>query len=89
MKKVLMALLPMIVLMMTFQVPAVYAVTKAEDIATTIMFRGYPFPGRTVSQISEQEDAGGNKTIQATCSNGVRYQIIISSAGRVTVKPLN
>ena len=79
----------MVVLAMMFMIPAAHAVTKAEDIATTIMLRGYACPGRTVSNISEQEDARGNKTIRATCSDGARYQVNVSSDGRVTVQRLN
>ena len=64
------------------------AVTPAEDIATTIMLRGYDCGGRQVTNIDEQADRMGNKTIRATCPNGVRYQINISADGRVQVKPL-
>ena len=84
MKRFLMALLAVM-----FMVPAALAVTKAEDIATTIMLRGYACPGRTVSNISEREDARGNKTIQATCADGTRYQINVSADGRVSVQRLN
>jgi len=84
MKKVLMVLLAVM-----FMVPAAHAVTKAEDIATTIMLRGYACPGRTVTNISEREDSSGNKTIQATCPDGGRYQINITSDGRVSVQRLN
>ncbi|HKJ83519.1 MAG TPA: hypothetical protein VJ961_05830 [Mariprofundaceae bacterium] len=65
------------------------AVTQAEDIATTIILRGYACGGRTVSNISESQDAKGNKTIRATCPNGKRYQIHVTADGRVTVRPLN
>lgn len=65
------------------------AVTQAQDIATTIMLRGYACGGQSVSNISETEDAKGNKTIKATCPNGKRYRIDVSADGRVTVKPLN
>jgi len=68
--------------------PPAAAVTRAEDIATTIMLRGHPCGGRQVSAISEREDARGNKTIRATCPNGIRYQIRVSRDGRVTVTPL-
>ena len=84
MKRVLMVLLAVM-----FMIPAAHAVTKAEDIATTIMLRGYACPGRTVSSISEREDASGNKTIQATCPDGARYQVNVSADGRVTVQRLN
>ena len=84
MKRVLMVLLAVM-----FMIPAAHAVTKAEDIATTIMLRGYACPGRTVSNISEREDARGNKTIQATCTDGARYQVNVSADGRVTVQRLN
>ena len=65
------------------------AVTMAEDIATTIMLRGHPCGGATVSQVSEKQDGAGNRIIQATCPNGKRYQVSVSSDGRVSVKPLN
>lgn len=65
------------------------AVTDAQDIATTIILRGYPCGGRSVSNISETSDGKGNKTIRATCPNGKRYQINVTSDGRVTVRPLN
>jgi len=64
------------------------AVTPAEDIASTILLRGYDCGGKQVSQIDEQQDGRGNKTIRATCPNGVRYQIDVSTDGRVSVKPL-
>jgi len=64
------------------------AVTKAEDIATTIMLRGQPCGGNAVSNISEQKDAVGNTVIKATCPNGKRYQVDVSSSGRVSVKPI-
>lgn len=65
------------------------AVTVAEDIATTIMLRGHPCGGATVSQVDEKRDDAGNRTIRATCPNGKRYQVNVSSDGRVSVKPLN
>ncbi len=65
------------------------AVTDAQDIATTIILRGYPCGGRSVSNISETRDGKGNRTIRATCPNGKRYQINVTSDGRVTVRPLN
>ncbi len=64
------------------------AVTPAEDIATTILLRGYDCGGKQVRAIDQKEDARGNKIIRATCPNGVRYQINISADGRVRVKPL-
>ena len=64
------------------------AVTKAEDIATTIMLRGQPCGGNAVSAISEQKDAAGNTVIKATCPNGKRYQVDVSSSGRVSVTPI-
>ncbi len=64
------------------------AVTQAEDIATTIMLRGYACGGREVSGITEREDANGNKTIKATCPNGQRYRIDVSNDGRVVVTPI-
>ena len=79
----------MVLLAVMFMIPSAHAVTKAEDIATTIMLRGHACPGRTVSNISEREDGSGNKTIQATCPNGARYQINVSANGRVTVQRLN
>jgi len=67
-------------------VPAsAFAVTKAEDIATTIMLRGQPCGGNAVSNISERKDAAGNTTITATCPNGKRYRIDVTSGGRVSV----
>ena len=83
MKKLLMAVLMSVVL-----IPVAQAVTPSEDIATTIRLRGYDC-GRQVSNISEQQDAQGNKIVQATCTNGTRYQITISAQGRVSVQPLN
>ncbi|MDX8407447.1 MAG: hypothetical protein R8L58_03575 [Mariprofundaceae bacterium] len=65
------------------------AVTPAEDIATTILLRGYDCGGKQVSAIKETQDASGNKIIQATCPNGMRYEIKITADGRVKVKPLN
>jgi len=64
------------------------AVTKAEDIATTIMLRGQPCGGNSVSQISEAKDAAGNTVIKATCPNGNRYRIDVSANGRVSVTPI-
>ncbi len=69
-------------------IPGAGAVTPAEDIATTIMLRGYDCGGRNVTDIQEKTDARGNKTIRATCPNGKRYQINVSN-GRLTVRPLN
>jgi len=65
-----------------------YAVTKAEDIATTIMLRGQACGGNAVTNISEQKDAAGNTVITATCPNGKRYRIDVSTSGRVSVTPL-
>jgi len=65
------------------------AVTKAEDIATTIMLRGQPCGGNTVSDISESKDTEGNTTITATCPNGIRYRIDVSANGRVNVTPVH
>jgi len=65
-----------------------FAVTQAEDIATTIMLRGQPCGGKTVSNISETKDAAGNTVIKATCPNGQRYRIDVSANGRVTVTPI-
>jgi hypothetical protein len=78
----------MVVLMSVVMIPVAQAVTPSEDIATTIRLRGYDC-GRQVSNISEQMDGQGNKIVRATCANGVRYQIIVSSQGRVSVQPLN
>ena len=83
MKRLCMALLTTIVL-----APLAQAVTPAGDIATTIRLRGYEC-GRQVSNINERVDAQDNKIVQATCPNGVRYQIIVSPQGRVSVQPLN
>jgi len=68
-------------------IPAAGAVTPAEDIATTIMLKGYDCGGRNVTNIRESTDAQGNKTIRATCPNGKRYQIDVIN-GRLTVHPL-
>jgi len=84
MKRMLIALL-----LTMLMVPAAYAVTEAEDIATTIKLRGYDCGGRAVSNINQTQDAQGNRTIKATCPNGVRYQITVSSDGRLQVQPLN
>jgi len=84
MKRILMA-----VLLTMFMVPSAYAVSTAEDIATTIKLRGYECGGREVSDISETQDEQGNRTIQATCPNGILYQITVSSDGRMNVQPLN
>ncbi|MDX8392815.1 MAG: hypothetical protein R8K53_09690 [Mariprofundaceae bacterium] len=65
-----------------------FAITKSEDIATTIMLRGQPCGGNTVSNISERKDAAGNTVIMATCANGTRYRIDVSSSGRVSVMPI-
>ncbi len=78
----------MAVLMSMVMMPVAQAVTPAEDIATTIRLRGYDC-GRQVSNISEQQDAQGNKIVRATCSNGTRYQIIVTPQGRMSVQPLN
>jgi len=84
MKRILIA-----VILTVFMVPAAYAVTEAEDIATTIKLRGYDCGGREVSDISESQDDQSNRTIQATCPNGVRYQITVSPEGRMNIQPLN
>jgi len=83
MKRILIA-----IILSVSMVPAAYAVSTAVDIATTIKLRGYDCGGRAVSNISQREDARGNQTIQATCPNGIRYQINVSSDGRVSVRPL-
>jgi len=82
--RVLLAVMALIVLPLQVQ-----AVTLAEDIATTIMLRGHPCGGSVVSQVQESSDAAGNRTILATCPNGHRYRVDVSSDGRVTVKRLN
>ncbi len=69
-------------------IPSAQAVTKSEDIATTIILRGQPCGGNTVRGISEIKDAAGNTVIKATCPNGQRYRLDISSDGRVSVTPL-
>jgi predicted porin len=76
------------ILLTMLMAPAANAVTEAEDIATTIKLRGYDCGGRAVSNISETQDAQGNRTIKATCPNGVRYQITVSSVGRMNVQSL-
>jgi len=60
----------------------------AEDIATTIKLRGHDCGGRQVSNINERKDSQGRTTIQATCPNGMRYQVQVSASGRVNVKRL-
>jgi len=65
-----------------------WAVSQEEDIATTIMLRGFACGGKQVTQIQQKEDSHGNQTIRATCPNGVRYQIDVSAAGQVKVHPL-
>jgi len=84
MKRILIA-----VILMIFMAPAAYAVTEAEDIATTIILRGYDCGGRAVSNISKTQDAQGNRTILATCPNGVRYQVTVSAGGRMRVQAIN
>ena len=64
------------------------AVTKAEDIAATIMLRGYACGGRAVSDIHERKDKAGGTVITATCPNGRRYRIEVTPEGRVRVTPL-
>ena len=64
----------------------ILAVTPAEDIAATININGYSC-GSKASGIKESTDANGNKTITASCADGKKYKINISSKGRVTVKP--
>jgi len=82
-------MLAMIVAVMAGLPSAAFAVTKAEDIATTIMLRGQPCGGRAVSGITETQDNAGNKTITATCPNGRRYRIDVSRDGRVVVTPIH
>lgn len=79
----------LITMMLLFLPMQSQAVTMAEDIATTIMLRGHPCGGVTVSNIDEKRDDAGNQTIRATCPNGKRYQVNVSRDGRVSVKPLN
>ena len=64
------------------------AVTKAEDIATTIMLRGQPCGGHAVSNISEVKDEAGTTVRKATCPNGTRYRIDVGANGRVSVTPI-
>ncbi len=68
---------------------SVNAVTLKEDVATTIMLRGYPCGGSSVTQVREKSDASGNRVITATCPNGLRYRINVSSNGRVTVRQID
>lgn len=65
----------------------VLAVTPAEDIATTILLRGYDCGGRQVHDIEDRTRADGSRVILATCPNGVRYRIEITADGRVRVSP--
>jgi len=80
-----------ILLLVLLMVPAAaaVAVTKAQDIATTIMLRGHPCGGTAVTNISEIKDKAGNKLITATCPNGKRYRIRVTPQGQLSVKPLN
>ncbi len=64
----------------------VTAVTPAQDVAATINLNGYAC-GNKASNVKETADSDGNKTITATCPDGKRYKINITSKGRVTVKP--
>ncbi len=88
MKKRSLAVLMLLVSGMLWPGDEAAAVTRAEDIATTIMLRGYDCGGREVTDIRESEDANGNRTIEATCPNGKRYRIEVSSDGRLTVTPI-
>lgn len=63
------------------------AITPAQDIAATINLNGYAC-GSKVSDIKETVDGNGNKTITASCADGKRYKVNITSKGRVSVKPL-
>ncbi|HXH65270.1 MAG TPA: hypothetical protein VNH42_07175, partial [Mariprofundaceae bacterium] len=67
--------------------PNAWAVTDAQDIATTIRLRGYECGGDAVTNISESTDASGTRTILATCPNGQRYRIVVTPEGRVSVQP--
>jgi hypothetical protein len=69
-------------------VPNAWAVTDAQDIATTIKLRGYECGGDAVTNIRESTDASGTRTIVATCPNGKSYRIVVSPKGRVSVQPL-
>jgi len=84
MKRILMA-----VILTIFMAPAAYAVSTAEDIAVTIMLKGYECGGKYVIDISEEQDAQGGTITRATCPNGVRYQITVTSDGRMQVQPLD
>ena len=63
------------------------AVTPAQDIAATINLNGYAC-GNKASNIKETVDSKGNKTITASCADGKRYKVSVTSKGRVSVKPL-
>jgi hypothetical protein len=67
--------------------PKAWAVTSAQDIATTIKLMGYECGGNTVTKVSESTDASGKRTIIATCPNGQRYRIVVSPQGKVRVQP--
>lgn len=67
--------------------PSAWAVTSAQDIATTIKLMGYECGGNTVRNVSESTDAKGTRTIVATCPNGKRYRIVVSPQGKVSVQP--
>jgi len=74
-------------LILLFLPQAAAAVTYEEDIATTIILRGHDCGGRTVSEVREETDDAGGKTIWATCPNGRRYRIEIRE-DRVRVTPV-
>jgi len=79
---------PFVIIALAAWAPAAGAVTPAEDIATTIMLRGYECGGKNVTDIEERTDAQGNRIIRATCPNGKRYEIDVVN-GRLTVRPLD
>lgn len=74
-------------LLLAASAPNAWAVTDAQDIATTIRLRGYECGGNAVTNIRESTDASGTRTILATCPNGKRYRIVVSPQGRVSVQP--
>lgn len=84
MKRLILAVIP--ALFAVGMTHSAFAVTAAEDIATTIVLRGFECGGNTVTDIEEVDHADGAKTITATCPNGMRYRINITAAGRLTVE---
>lgn len=81
-------MIPLLGLLLMGAIPNAWAVTDAQDIATTIKLRGYECGGDAVTNIHESTDTSGTRTIVATCPNGKSYRIVVSPKGRVSVQPL-